>query len=275
MRTTASWWSSFTAYAELSGVGDRARVWVPGPLTATMNLFAAVHARCSGAIVIEAPDTASHACLTPTTLDRLGERLPRGARVVVAGGPLSAEQHRRATASGLKVTSYYGAAELSFVAAGIHAGDLRPFAGVDVDVRDGEIWVHSPYLAEGLGPWATVGDRGRLDGERLIVHGRPGTVTTAGATVSLAEVESVLRSVAQAPIAVVGLPHDGLGEIVTAVVAEDEDLGRLRLAAREGLPATHRPRRWVHLSSLPQTAAGKVDHAAVRALALELTEEPS
>ena len=70
---------------------------------------------------------------------------------------------------------YYGAAELSFVAWGAHADDLRPFPGVEVSVREGEVWVRSPYLCTGYdgppGPlrrdgdgFATVGDRGSMRG---------------------------------------------------------------------------------------------------------------
>jgi len=44
VRTTRSWADSFPYVADLLGLGPGSRVWVPGPLTATMNLFAAVHA---------------------------------------------------------------------------------------------------------------------------------------------------------------------------------------------------------------------------------------
>ena len=48
VRTTDSWVSSFDAVAPLAGLTSTSRVWVPGPLTATMNLFAAVHATFPG-----------------------------------------------------------------------------------------------------------------------------------------------------------------------------------------------------------------------------------
>src|SRR5688500_12375041 len=70
VRTAASWVDSFPAVSRLTGIGPGSRVWVPGPLTASMNLFAAVHARCVGAAVATAPVGATHACLTPATLVR-------------------------------------------------------------------------------------------------------------------------------------------------------------------------------------------------------------
>ncbi len=267
VRDPESWWASFEAYSELTGVGAGAAVWVPGPLSATMNLFAAVHAAVVGARVVESPGLATHACLTPAQLDLLGGELGADVVICVAGARLE----RRSAAA--NVVHYYGAAELSFVAAGGHAEDLRPFEGVEVELRAGEIWVRSPYVCLGYadgatGPlrtdadgWATVGDRGRRSGTTLSVLGRPGAVTTAGATVVIAEVEERLASVARGPVAVFGVPHEVLGEVLAVAVVAEEDLVTLRAFAREQLPPSHRPRRWQVVDELPLTPGGKVDRA--------------
>ncbi len=276
LRSTASWWDSFEAYAGLTGVAAGARVWVPGPLSATMNLFAAVHAHVSGATLSGDPATATHACLTPAQLDRLGSRLPTGTAVVVAGDRLPAALAERAIALGLRVSHYYGAAELSFVAAG--SSGLTAFPGVEIELRDEVIWVRSAYVcegyAEGAGPllmqdgWATVGDTGRWDaaeGERrrLVVLGRPDHVVTAGATVSLAAVEEELARAARGPLAVCGLPHPTLGSVLTAVLTDAADLEPARAYAREHLSPAQRPRRWHVLDTLPLTPAGKLDRSAL------------
>ncbi|WP_310963565.1 AMP-binding enzyme [Nocardioides terrisoli] len=263
VRSTQSWWASFGPYSDLTGVSAGARVWVPGPLSATMNLFAAVHARAVGAILVDRPADASHACLTPALLDRRADDLRPGTHVVVAGAALPPGQHAVASASGLEVVSYYGAAELSFVAAGPHAESLRAFPGVEVEVRAGAIWVRSPYVAAGGNQWATVGDRGRLADGVLTVLGRPGTVTTAGATVRIADVEAALRPAATSEFVVVGAPHPVLGEVLAAAVTSVGDRDRLRALARTALPASHRPRLWRVLDQLPLTAAGKVDRARI------------
>jgi long-chain acyl-CoA synthetase len=207
-----------------------------------------------------------------TCADRGPEELTAGLTVVVAGDRLPVSLHDRARDVGLVVHHYYGAAELSFVAWGGHADDLRAFPGVEVDVRDGEIWVRSPYLCSGYagsgGPlrrdppgFATVGDRGRLQRDRLTVDGRPGAVTTGGATVQLAEVEAVLRPVATGEVVAVGVPHAHLGEVVIAVLTVAEDRHALVARAREGLSAGARPRAWYHVAELPLTGAGKVDRS--------------
>ncbi|MGH3413166.1 MAG: AMP-binding enzyme [Marmoricola sp.] len=262
VRSTRSWWASFPGYSELSGVGRGARVWLPGPPASTMNLFAAVHARVHGACVVDRPERATHACVTPAVLARRGGALGPGTRVVVAGDALPRAAYDAATDRGLDMVHYYGAAELSFVAAGAHAGDLHPFPGVEVEVRAGTIWARSPYLARGVADpngWATAGDLGRLHGDRLVVTGRPDTVTTAGATVPLAAVESALADRARGPFAVVGVPHPVIGAVLAAAVTDPGDRRRLRDHARHVLPPSHRPRLWRVLHDLPLTPAGKVD----------------
>ncbi|MGA8993047.1 MAG: AMP-binding protein [Nocardioidaceae bacterium] len=276
VRTSASWVDSFDHVSRLAGVGPDSRVWVPGPVTATMNLFAAVHARaCNLRLVIDRRD-ASHAHLTPTRLARLldeGAALA-GLTVVVAGDRLAGGLHDRARAAGAVVHHYYGAAELSFVAWGPHAEELRPFPDVDVSVRSGEIWVRSPYLCTGYdgtaGPWrrapdgfATVGDRGTCDAGRLRVAGRPGTVTVAGATVEVAEVEATLREAAAGDLVVLGVPRATVGTVLAVVLTTVEDLAPVRARARTALAGGHRPRLWFHLPTLPATGSGKVNRAAL------------
>ncbi|MFV0532517.1 MAG: AMP-binding protein [Cumulibacter sp.] len=274
VRTTESWFCSFEAYSELSEVEHGARVWVPGPLHSTMNLFASVHARAVGAHLVTAVEQATHACLTPAQLHQFSDRL-RGVRVTVAGDGLTSRLRQYAEERGIAVAHYYGAAELSFVAAGADAADLRPFPGAQVECRDGEIWVRSPYVALGYqhgggslraGPdgFYTVGDRGSWDGKRLQVYGRADVVVTAGATVVLAEVEAALSAVASAPLALIGVPHPRLGSVLMAVLTSSADREPLVRHARAVLRASDRPRRWLVRESLPMTEAGKVDRLALR-----------
>lgn len=271
VRSTASWTDSFTHVSALTGIGAGARVWVPGPLTASMNLFAAVHAHHSGAAWSPSPEGATHASLTPALLARHLGRL-RGLVVVVAGDRLPVALRDRARDNGVTVTHYYGAAELSFVAWGSCAEDLTAFPGVEVAVRAGEIWVRSRYLAHGYDGrpgalrrdedgFATVGDRGCIRAGSLVVQGRPDTVSTAGVTVPVADVEPVLCGAAQGDVVVVGIPHDELGAVLAAVLTDASDLAAVRAAARP--LGTCRPRMWFHLAELPLDAGGKVDRAAV------------
>lgn len=280
VRTTGSWVSSFPTVSRLTGIGEASRVWVPGPLHGSMNLFAAVHAVSSGAEVVSSPDVATHAHLTPSVLSSAlarGElaRAGAGLHVVVAGDRLSPQLRARAEEAGMTLSHYYGAAELSFVAWGQDDQSLRPFPGVEVVARDGELWARSPYLCSGYhgapGPlrrdadgFGCVGDRGSIEDGFVRVAGRGDlAVTTGGATVLVAEVERVLRPLVAGELVVVGVPHPDLGTVLSAVLTDRSGFPAVRAAARRRLPDTHRPRRWFHLPELPLTEAGKLDRAAL------------
>jgi long-chain acyl-CoA synthetase len=179
--------------------------------------------------------------------------------------------------------------ELSFVAVDADGEGLRPFPGVQLDVREprhgvGELWVRSPFVADGYlagasGPlrrdsagWCTVSDLAEpLPGGRIRLRGRGNTaVQTGAATVLVEDVESVLRAVeGVSDVAVVGTWQADLGEVVTAVVESTMDLCALRAAlhaaAGPGLSAPQRPRRWYAVDSLPRTPAGKPARAAIAA----------
>jgi long-chain acyl-CoA synthetase len=279
VRTTESWFCSFDHVTTLLALDGHSRVWLPGPLSSTMNLFAAVHATKLGARVQNSPAGATHAVLTPAALARTIAQgtLPAGVHVLVAGDRLAASLHDRALAAGAaRVSHYYGAAELSFVAWGSHADDLAPFPGVEVDPRDGVLWVSSPYVCQGYdgpdGPmlrgadgFVTVGDRGAVEGGRVRVLGRgDDAVVTAGATVLVTDVEAALEAATGLPVTVVGLPHPDLGQVVCGVVTDEALVEPLRQHSRAALDPAERPRRWYTVAELPLTPAGKLDRRRLR-----------
>ena len=279
VRTTASWFDSFPTLTRLLGMTAGSRVWVPGPLTGTMNLFAAVHATALGAAASATRAGATHAVLTPAALSRaLAQDVDLSdVHLVVAGDRLSRSLHDAALDGGARAIShYYGAAELSFVAWGAHEADLRPFPDVEVESRQGVLWVRSPYVCSrydgpdgpmrrGEDGFVTVGDRGSTDGGCVRVHGRGGeTVLTAGATVVVADVEAALRAATGQELAVVGVPHPDLGEVLCAVVTDGDSLPVARALSREVLEPSHRPRRWYVAPDLPLTPAGKLDRDRLR-----------
>ena len=285
IRTAASWVDSFPVVADLIGLTKASRAWVPGPIDATMNLYAAALATCRGASLTDSPQRASHAFLTPAALLQLvpepaSERL----HVVIAGDRLGTGLADLAEGRGWRVSHYYGASQLSFVAWGRDETSLHPFPEVTVEAgSDGRLWVSSPWLCEQeLAPddaptsfqvrveagngrrWATVGDRGCVAADgRVVVHGRDDVILTGGATVLVGDVEAALRPAARGEVYVVPQPHDRLGSVVVAVCTDIDDLKRLARHARTSLVGPFRPRRWLHRTDLPLTAAGKVDRIAL------------
>ncbi|MFC4012070.1 class I adenylate-forming enzyme family protein [Nonomuraea purpurea] len=291
VRTRASWTRSFRHLGELAGIGPDDVVLVPGPLVSSLYAFAAVHALATGATALvpgrwPARSLAAHLA-TATVVHLVPHRLPEVLRqpgalrtAVVGGAALDPAVRARAARAGVRVVSYYGATELSFVAVDVDGGGLRPFPGVEIEVRGegglGEVWARSPWLAEGYlggaaGPlrrdgqgWVSVGDLAEpyRSGEVLRVRGRgEGAIQTGGATVVPEDVEEVLRRVpGVGDVVVVGSPHPSLGSVVTAIVetggaAPPRSL--LESVARGGLDVAQRPRRWYAMASLPRTPTGK------------------
>ncbi len=280
-RSTASWVESFGAFGDLSGTSAASRVWVPGPVRATMNLFALAQARWAGASVVNDVGDATHAHLTPAGLAALlAGQVPAGLTVVAAGDRLTPALAEQAATRGVQVHHYYGAAELSFVGWGRHAEDLHPFPQVQVRRVEGLLRVRSPWLAASTprdaDGFAGVGDRGlvRADGA-LVVHGRDGGVTSGGATVVVAEVEAALGPAAPGGLVVLGVPHVDLGEVLVAVLGPGDPVDPVRRLARETLAPGGRPRRWYRLPTWPLTTHGKVDRSAVRAAVLDGTASPA
>lgn len=286
-RTARSWLASAGPLAELAGLGPDDRVAVTGPLIASMHLYAALHALWIGASVTDDVGAATAVHATPTRLARLlsaETALPRTA--IVAGASLPARLREQATARGIRLVEYYGAAELSFVLAARHEpgadadAGLAPFPGVEVDLRPAdagiELWARSQYLAldvvggrmrRDADGFATVGDlvERTADGIRVLGRG-DSAIITAGATVLAEDVEAHLTALPGVrDAAVVGEPHDLLGERVVAVV-ELEPGARLETvadAARAALSPVELPRRWF-AAALPRTASGKPARGRLR-----------
>lgn len=278
LRTHESWAASFPVVSELLQAGPEDVVALPAPPVSSLTLFSLAHAAEGGPRpalprrhAAVPGDFADATCFhgTPQALRALLDAgAPRGLRAALVGGShLDPALRARAADQGIRVVSYYGAAELSFVAA--DAGDgLAPLPGVDLDIRAGELWVRSPYVAASYadgplrtaGAWVTAGDRAELRDGRLRLLGRSDdAILSASATVVPEEVEAQLRALPGVRDAVVvGLPHPALGAMVAALIEPDGDLDAdgLRAAAAAQLAPAHRPRRWF-AGEAPRTASGK------------------
>ncbi|MFN3722528.1 MAG: class I adenylate-forming enzyme family protein [Paracoccaceae bacterium] len=179
VRTQASWLASFAVNAKLLGIGPGVRVAVPGRLSQSLALYAALEGLALGAEVhlLDGlrPDRMAQGIVerrigvvyvTPVHLALMvagGTRWPDLRLVLVGGAKLDDGLLRavHALAPLAEVREFYGAAEASFITLSGPQDGLetvgRPYPGVDLRICDtggtdlpagrvGEIWVRSPYV---------------------------------------------------------------------------------------------------------------------------------
>lgn len=311
-RTVGSWRRSLERSTRHFGTASGDSVLVPGPLSASLSLYALAECLYAGATFYgqPAPDTAealellsvggiTQLVAVPSQLRMLGLRARHGwpfVRTVISGGAKLGDDdvlaiQRLAPAAVLH--EYYGASELSFVAAGLAATGDGPrlvgaaFPGVELRIESlnnagaaavgepGIIWVRSDMTCQGYlagddgisfrrdGDWATVGDVGWLDDSgQLHVAGRSSDmIVTAGFNVYPHEIEDVLRTYGLDAV-VVGLPDGLRGTSVAAVIHSsgppDQTAGKLRELCAGELAQYKVPRRFYWVREWPRQHGGKI-----------------
>lgn len=304
-RTQASWISSFAVNALAFGIGPGLRIGVPGDLSASLSLYGAVEGLCLGAEVHLLaglrPDRQRAALAragvaliwaTPAQLralaDAPGPALPALAQVVTGGAALDAATRAAvaAMAPAARVTSFYGAAEASFIA----WGDGTPWPQVCLELRDaagnpvpdgqpGTIALQSPYLFQDYaGPdrggavwrdgWLCLDEYARRDAGRITLLGRAGRmVTVADRNVWPEPIETFLASrpgIRRA--AVLARPDTRRGHVLVAVAQGDPAAGEAALrAARRRFGAGAAPRAIHWRDDWPELPSGKTDLRALEA----------
>jgi long-chain acyl-CoA synthetase len=222
--------------------------------------------------------------------------LPSLQYVVYGGAPMAPTAITRALECfGPVFVQLYGQGETPMTATVLRRQDHRPELlgsagrprlGVDVAVADaeghilapgeiGEVVVRGPSVMSGYwrrpeatnetlrGGWLHTGDLGRFsdDGVLWLLDRTKDMIISGGANVYAVEVERVLMEHPDViDVAVVGLPDELWGEVVTAVVVTRSELDPAALEdhCRRVLAGYKIPRRWVQAESLPRNAYGKV-----------------
>jgi acyl-CoA synthetase (AMP-forming)/AMP-acid ligase II len=150
----------------------------------------------------------------------------------------------------------------------------RPLPTLEVDIRDGEVWVRGEqvsgeYLAKGSvlteDGWYRTNDAGWLDDDGyLYIEGRLDDVIVRGAeNLSPGEIEDVLlEHPAITDAAVIGVPSDEWGEAVAAVVVPREGKHLTEAAVqkwvRDRLRSARTPERVEFRTELPYNETGKL-----------------
>jgi acyl-CoA synthetase (AMP-forming)/AMP-acid ligase II len=252
----------------------------------------------------------THAMVVPTMLARVVEALAEGEtaatptlRSLAYGGarmPVSVLERALAAFPSTDFVNAYGLTETSSTIAVLGPDDHRSalaegseaarrrlssvgrlVPGVEVDVRDGGIWVRGEQVSgEYLGQesavdsdgWFPTGDRGRVDDDGyLFIEGRADdTIIRGGENIGPAEIEDVLLAhPAVRSVAVVGLPDEEWGQRIAAAVVRrpgaNVGADELREWTRARLRSSKTPDVIAFRDDLPHTETGKLLRRAVLA----------
>jgi len=224
-------------------------------------------------------------------------------RIVVAGAPPPSQTIERVEAElGWEFIQIYGLtetaplltinrgrAEWDDLSSGERARKLMragpPALGTELSIsKDGEVLARSNTVMAGYwqqpdatdaaldGGWFHTGDGGLVDDERhlQILDRKKDVIITGGENVSSIEVEDAIFSLAGvAEVAVIGVPHDTWGEMVTALVVIDDGATlteeHVLTHCRTLLAGYKCPKQVEFRDELPRTATGKLQKFRLRA----------
>ncbi|MFB8277792.1 AMP-binding protein [Nocardia colli] len=299
VRNQQSWATTLDRSDATFDIAPRDLVSTPGVLDHTHFLYGALHALTRGATVDLRPvldsleDGATHLYSVPTIawdIVRSGTGPYPDVREVLSSAarwPRTGRQSLQEILPNASLVHFYGASELSFVSfdRGLgnpgenSAGQL--FDGVDIDIRDGLVFVRSDMLFDGYltergladGPvdgWMSVGDRGQILGNELHLFGRSSEMLIrAGLNVEPAAIESALTALPGiTEAACIAVPDPRMGEAPAAAIVVDEtapDIDEIWRHLRATLPSPSIPVQVLLLDSLPRTPRGKLDRPALAA----------
>ncbi|MCP2241503.1 class I adenylate-forming enzyme family protein [Lentzea aerocolonigenes] len=220
---------------------------------------------------------------------------PQFGMVLVGGSPLAPRRLRQAIEKwGPVVNQGYGMTEALGIAM-MPGTDIdldrpetlrtvgRPDPAMEVEIRDGDVWVRGPFVMEGYwgepplsetaDGWFNTGDMGYLDDDGyLYLNDRSKDVIVTGRTSDnvysrlLDDFLVTLPGIRQA--AAVGRPDEALGEVVHLFLVtdgqEDVDVDRIRDSVVAELGDLYQPRGVTIVDQLPLTKVGKVDKRKLR-----------
>ena len=174
-----------------------------------------------------------------------------------------------------EITLYYGASELNYITY-IKDKDMtedrtvigKPFAGVEITIRQEEIFINTPYHVEDISMPFSLKDRGYVD-EQGLLHflGRTDDICNVnGRKVSSVKVNNALTELPGIVEAAVLSKHVGVADVLVAFVAATASFSKQELVKllRPSLEDYELPKQFVFLQHLPRNESGKIDKRALQ-----------
>lgn len=285
-RTFESWNNFFPTQNKIFRVDENSKLFMHGSLDFTGNLNALMSILHAGGSIIttdkfapktwlELIDNATTIYLVPTKLALLATGQPlHNIRSIFTGSHVLTEAQSLALMKkfpSAEIFLYYGASELSFITykkiSADNAAEVRnlgkAFNGVKIFVRDGLIYVDTPYRVNGFENPGTVGDMGYFNerGELIFLGRGDDFINRGGVKIFASAIEEKLIAIDGIESAAVVKVGDKIrGENFLAYIVGRVD----KKIIRQALSPTESPREIIFVPSLPMNAAGKVDKKILR-----------
>lgn len=295
-RRDESWSDFFPLQNTIFEVGPTSGLFVQGSLAFTGNLNMVMGFLSAGASIHLsrrllprtwmkriAKEAVSHVYMIPSKLSPLSKSRGQaeGLAYILTGSQLmtAALYHRLMDRfPKARVILYYGASELSYVSY-IEGKDIlenpddvgRPFPGIGVSIRDGEILVDTPYGVEGIDRPFTCHDLGRIDeeGHLHFLGRREDVYHIKGNHVSKQKVLAHLlmeEGVEEAEILAEKLDN-GDDRMTAFLVGRPKEPAELVHRLSEKLSPWEIPSRFITVETIPRTSTGKTDRGKLEELA--------
>lgn len=297
-RTFNSWAGFFDEQNRVFGVTENSCMFAQGSLAFTGNLNLYMGALHAGACIAAADKfrprlwqemIEKHNCdvvyLIPTKL-RLLARTAKGTLPVVKSIIAGSQGWDKKDLAGLKrimpnakMTLYYGASELNYITYITDAEMTddrtligRPFNGVGVSVKDGEIYIDTAYHVIGKPRPCTLGDCGSLDADGMLhfLGRRDDMYNINGLKISGMKVTGALLDCDGVEDAAVLPVYSTGGDSLTAFVVGAGLTKTALLQKLYGKLTEHElPKRIIFMEELPKNESGKTDRKKLKALLAE------
>ena len=293
-RTWASWADFFPVQNEIFHIGRETRLFLQGNLSFTGNLNVWLSILYAGATLIACDTLYSRTWvrlmqeydvtamyLVPTKLQLLSRVLTAPlplVRCIFTGSQLLSQSLYRTLHHYFpqaEIIAYYGATELNYITYRIYDGSAtdpqnmgKPFPGVSLFVKDGCIYVNSPYHVSGISVPYTLEDTGCLTekGDLFFTGRKQSWINKGGYKLSCLYLERKLKTLPTIREAVALPLSDRLrGQnwaacIVTTAAASQ---AAVRQAIHHLLSVKEQPAAILFLDALPLNDRGKIDHNAL------------
>lgn len=289
-RTYASWAGFFPVQNEIFHIRQDSRLFFHGNLSFTGNLNAVLGVLYAGGSLITSQtfhcrqweillerNHADVVYLLPTKLQLLTASTKGSwplVRSIFTGSQMMSHchiQNVKAAFPQAELILYYGASELNYITYTICKGEKRdsrnlgrPFPGIGLSVRDGIIYVDTPYHVSGLAKPFTVRDTGWLNenGELIFTGRREAWINKGGVKISIQHLENELQEIAGIEqAAVIPCPDALRGNNIAAFLVRDTAIAEstIRREIRQNLKPVEIPEKITFLTQLPLNDRGKVD----------------